>query len=647
MEKTIIFDCCALVLFCAILLTLILRKYTVGRLNQFFFVLIVMSIFSNLFDIMAILLDNAGEGNRVAKYVTHAIYLFMHNITSFMYMIYIVFLTDTWHKVKNSLFQFFCLWGPIFISMGLLISNPFTHCIFSLDDADTYTRGPLFFALYIIAAVYVVYGSIYLLVYRNTFAKLRLISLISVFPLMLLAAIYQFYNPLHPVEMYANSIGMFFVLTMTQRPEETIDIITGLGKFSAFASDIKRTMSNKKPVKIILIDIVNYEALRTMLSYDSKNKLIRYVSQKLLTICSSRSKNMDIYYLDNGQFRIVVEEKDYRKINYIAAEINGVLMDSIHLDGLLLNVTGNICVLDYPRDIQDFDALFTVSNHFAHMEYQTEVLSASEILSANNYDLLKNIDTIIENAYANRRFSVYYQPIYSVEERRFNSAEALLRLIDPDYGFVPPDMFIPAAEKSGAIHKIGALVMEEVCAFIASEDFKHLHIDYIEVNLSVTQCMQKGLADEISQIMHKYNVSPSQINLEITETAASYSQRIMLDNLKALDLKGIKFALDDYGTGYSNMRRIASLPLSLIKLDKTFTKTNDNPKLMIILENTISMIKAMNMKIVVEGVETEELLRTFINLGCEYIQGYYFSRPLPKEDFQRFIINSSRELSLV
>lgn len=112
-----------------------------------------------------------------------------------------------------------------------------------------------------------------------------------------------------------------------------------------------------------------------------------------------------------------------------------------------------------------------------------------------------------------------------------------------------------------------------------------------------------------------------------------------MDNINALNKAGISFSLDDFGTGYSNMRRIVSLPLSIVKLDKSFTNVRENPKLLIVLENTIHMIKDMHMKIVVEGVETENMVKMFSGLECEYIQGYYYSKPLPQKDFVEFIYN--------
>ena len=194
-------------------------------------------------------------------------------------------------------------------------------------------------------------------------------------------------------------------------------------------------------------------------------------------------------------------------------------------------------------------------------------------------------------------------------------------------------MFIPAAEKSGAIYKIGEFVFEEVCKFISSEEFEHLGLDYIEVNMSVAQCMQSNLASQILTTIKKYNIDPKKLNLEITETAASYSQKTLMDNLITLHDAGIAFSLDDFGTGYSNMRRIVSMPFRIIKIDKSLTEVEDNPKLMVVLKNTINMIKGMNMEIVVEGVETEKLVQLFKELECEYIQGYYYSKPIPKDEF--------------
>jgi EAL domain-containing protein (putative c-di-GMP-specific phosphodiesterase class I) len=140
--------------------------------------------------------------------------------------------------------------------------------------------------------------------------------------------------------------------------------------------------------------------------------------------------------------------------------------------------------------------------------------------------------------------------------------------------------------------------------------------------------------------MQSYRVSPSQINLEITETATTHAQNIMEANIIKLRNAGITFSLDDYGTGYSNMKSVASLPLDIIKLDKSLINDKNDPRMQSVLKNTVAMLKEMNLKILIEGIETEEMLNEFIKLKCDYVQGYYFSKPIPQKAFVEFIRSS-------
>ena len=126
-------------------------------------------------------------------------------------------------------------------------------------------------------------------------------------------------------------------------------------------------------------------------------------------------------------------------------------------------------------------------------------------------------------------------------------------------------------------------------------------------------------------------------NLEITETAVSFGKNTLRTNLDKLTEAGVSFSLDDYGTGYSNMRRMIQLPLKIVKLDKSFVDEQSNPKMWIAIQNTVKMLKDMNMEIVVEGIETQSMAKQFADLNCDYIQGYYYSKPIPEDDFVEFI----------
>ena len=141
--------------------------------------------------------------------------------------------------------------------------------------------------------------------------------------------------------------------------------------------------------------------------------------------------------------------------------------------------------------------------------------------------------------------------------------------------------------------------------------------------------------------MKKYGVKPGEINLEITETAADYDPETTDRNIELLSKAGIPFSLDDYGTGYSNIKRVVSLPLDIVKLDKLLVDEMDTPMMWIVISNTVRMLKRMNKKILVEGIEDKRALVKFVEIGCDYIQGFYFSKPLPKAEFMEFLAKNN------
>ena len=216
------------------------------------------------------------------------------------------------------------------------------------------------------------------------------------------------------------------------------------------------------------------------------------------------------------------------------------------------------------------------------------------------------------------------------------SAEALIRLNDDKYGMIYPDRIIPAAEQNGNINKLGMLVIEEVCKLIKSDDFKKTDLKHVSVNLSVIQCLQRNLADQIIGVLKRYDVDPSCISFEITESLASDNQKTFTENINKLAEYGIKLALDDYGTGYSNIITLTNLPIYAVKFDREFVNAKEESRLEDILINSIEMVESLGKTIVAIGVEDEKLLSKLRDAGCDYIQGYYYAKPMRRISFINF-----------
>ena len=637
MNERSYFDYCAFALAIILLFTILYRRMYHMKSNRHFILVLCFVFGAACGDIWALYLDYVNSMNMVLRYLSHSVYLFFHVLSPLCYITYLFALTDTWHvlhkhRIINSL-----VFVPGLVFILALASNPITHFIFYIDSDGTYVRSTGHALLYVVTIIHAIYFTIYLLRYRKLFTKVQVVMLFFVFPVLLCAAIIQLIWSGVRVEVYMNTIAMVLVSGIIQRPEELIDIETGLLKSSAYLKKVKDGDLTKKPMEIIMINISNYSSLSEMLGYEQGGELFRLIANQLTLMRRKMRLDAEIYYLGNGKYRILLDSKHFDHTRDIADDVMRGLKTDIKFHEMEIDLLPVVCIARYPEDIGDIDTLFALGDELNGLPYAGRVIYDTEILGTEQHTLLNDIDRVIERALAEHNFEVYYQPIYSVKEHYFNSAEALIRLKDEQYGFVSPEIFIPAAEKNGAIHKIGDFVINEVCRFISSPEFQDLGIEYIEVNLSVAQCMQSNLANDVLETLNKYNVSPDRINLEITETAASYSQNIMSKNLAKLTEAGISFSLDDYGTGYSNIQRIASLPLNIIKLDKTFTDVEENPKMTVILENTVHMIKDMNLKIVIEGIETADMVERASDLQCDYIQGYYYSKPIPKQEFVSFI----------
>ncbi|MBP5160351.1 MAG: EAL domain-containing protein [Lachnospiraceae bacterium] len=245
---------------------------------------------------------------------------------------------------------------------------------------------------------------------------------------------------------------------------------------------------------------------------------------------------------------------------------------------------------------------------------------------------------IIDEALEEDRIEVFYQPIFSISKQRFVSAEALVRIRNKDGSLTFPNDFIPVAEKSEQIIKLGEKVFEKVCEFISKEDVSRKGIEYIEVNLSVVQCDYLFLANTFMEIMRRFNVNPRMINLEITESAELSDKETMIRNIDVLRSCGVRFSLDDFGTGQSNLNYIVDMPVDIVKFDREMTWSYfENTKAKYVMETSVSMIHGMDLQIVTEGVENEKQYHILKELGIDFIQGYYLSKPLSSGSFLEFM----------
>lgn len=636
MMQQLYFDYATTVVLLVILLSLHFRSMMRGRVNRFFVFLVLSSLVTTLVHIFYYRFSYTNILSLPAKYILAGIYHTLRCIIYMWFVSYIVELTDMRHKISNT-FIISLMHIPILVTLGIVFTTPFLKYAYYYGEDGYYVAGPyadLFFCCNILYALYALY---IIVKFKKSLGLRRSISLASCAVFLMISYFIQERASYIQIDMFATAASILFIMIFIQNPEDRIEMVSGLNSSNAYNNDLNLANINEKPIYIIQICITNFAQIKEMISFDQLATLIKLMSSRIMYAVHKANVKGEQYYLKNGQLRIIYDQSQEHKTGKLAKELLELFNSEILVGDMEILFETTVCITRCPNDFSKADDVLKFEKSDIIAANKGKIINTIEHITNDDYRLKANLDAIIERGLSNDKFLVYYQPIYSVKDKQFRSAEALVRLIDDEFGFVRPDRFISTAEKNGSIVRIGLMVFEKVCRFIASDDFKRLGLEYIEVNLSVIQLLQKTFASDIFEIMDRYGVRPDQINLEITESIEIDGQKTFVENVKQITDKGIEFSLDDYGTGYSNMFMISALPLSIIKFDKTFVDAADNEKMSVIIENSVNMIKALGKKIVIEGIETMEMLKKFTELECDYIQGYYFSKPIPEEDFVDFI----------
>lgn len=638
-SQLLYFDICSLIILSIIFYSMISRKVIVGSTNITFAILGLCIFITTIFDIFNAFYSNKinfifSYKNFSARYFFLYGYYIFRNLNLPVYEIYLLVISGGWtYFTKRKWLITICLIPYLFL-ISLLISNMFFNNVFYVSETYEYTRCHNAIYFYYIGIFYFVLGFVILFRYKKVFPRDKYVSLCTMLPFNIIAVLIQFFHPQYLVECFCTTATFLLITFTVQRPEEKLDFRYGSYTVYAFKEDIIKYLTLKTKLSVILVGSKNYDVIKTILSQQDFDKFKKEFVENLKVQLKKLNFFGNVYYFGNGVFTILSIKEDKERALLLSKEIEASLNKGIKIGKVNLNINSSVCVLECPKDFADYDSLSSFTGKYQNFFSDVnEVIDLEKYSKHLNYKIKADLNEIISRGIKNHGFMIYYQPIYSVEKKKFISAEALIRLNDPKWGFVSPELFISAAEKNGTILHIGKIVFEEVCKFISSGEFSELGLEYIEINLSVAQCLQTDLVEVISSLIKQYNVKPNQINLEITERENIFDQQIFINNLNKLRELGITFSLDDYGTGYSNIRRIVQLPIEIVKMDKSFVDEYENSKMQSVIKNTVTMLKEINKKIVVEGIETKEALENFSQLQCDYVQGYYFSKPVDQVTF--------------
>ncbi len=639
------FDICSICMLLAVIVSMLLRRMYRGRLNRTFIQLAIVMILSCIFDILRAFpfSNNTNLQNAVLfEFIMGYIFCFLRAVQMPMLIRIYGIMSGSWSRIKSDFRFGFFYFVPLLGYLAFVYSNFFTGRIFhyeAVDNGVAYVRGDLMQVYDYFGFYFLIFSLVQLFVIRKRLSTEKFIAMLLVYPVNVAAIMIQDMYPELMTAMFGASLSMLILAFFVFRPDESIDIETGLSSYIPFENDVENIILSKRNAIIIFIKIANDAEVRNLTDIRLYRRILHSVGD---TLVKERYRGLlsssDAYYLRGGLYANIVQGRfDKELIKKLIEKLRKRYSEGYSSSGFDFQLDMCICSVNVPDDIGNKDELLTFADRIQNLIEPWKPVTYSEISFDREFVILNSIDNIIEDALKHNKFKMYYQPIYSLKDKKYKCAEALIRLKTEEYGYISPSIFIPVAERTGRIVNIGDFVVRDVCRFLSEHHPSELGVDYIEVNLSIIQCMQSDMAAKIKRYMTEYNIDPEWINFEITETASDGAYEKVLETMNSMSEGGIRFSLDDYGSGYSNLHRVMSFPYKVIKLDKSLTDEAADPGKRRILEEAIKLIKSMGAHIVVEGVESKEISDWFEAQGCDFIQGFYYAKPMNETEYVDFM----------
>lgn len=485
---------------------------------------------------------------------------------------------------------------------------------------------------FIFCMLYVLAGALVAFHRRKALKQRQKIIICSWLLIWSVAGLLQRFFPFIPVVGFSTSLACLIMYTKLENPHENIDSVYEIFNHKAFKIKIEEIINKSSSESLVNISITNMDVITEIFGSKILYKLMKNICEYVQSFPNSLA-----FKLEDNVFSILVDNRD--DMDYVLEKVVDRFDKHWEIDGTKINVNANVSIIERMHIFKDYESVEEAIHYYALLEGDNN----DNVISIDYSEVEKRRQEIetkhaLDWALKNNGVEVFYQPVYNIDKGRFTAMEALVRIRDEDGTLIFPNDFIEYAEKNGMILKLGEEIFRGVCDFIRRNRIEQYGIEFIDVNLSVVQCMQEDLASSFKDIMGEYQVSPHMINLEITETSAIASKKTLDRNMEELIDYGVSFSLDDYGSGYTNLTYIVELPVNIIKIDREITiNYRKSEKAKIAADSTINMIHNLGMEIIVEGVENEEQYRDFKNLGVNLIQGYYFSKPLPRNEIIQFI----------
>ncbi len=561
-----------------------------------------------------------------------------------IYLFYVMILTVRKPTFSSSFIAFI----PYALYVLIILSNLIFCSVYTVTAEDGYVRGSLYQLPYLIVLIYVIFIILAAIKYRNTIYRgiTTILCLSLLFSVALVAV--QVVLPEVVMSGIGSAISMLFIHLYIQNESNSKDELTGLNSRKTLVHRMTRLTEAKQPFSLYVFSIRNFKTINERHGLAYGDLILQEISSHFTSCFTTKT----LYRYSGDEFALISFASNE---DSIASKEQNILRAANRFNNVF-SVEEEACMVGLVYTRVDFPEFGSNTRELiSAVDYSINILKTRDegsnfYYDATIYNRAKRSNTIAErlkDALTHDGFEAYFQPIFSSETGNFTEAEALIRIKNNEEDPIYPDEFIPIAEEKGLIVDITYLMVKKACESMRDIYKAYgdtLNLDAISVNFPYVQFLKPDMEEKVSEILKHYNIPTHRLKIEITERTIISDTNITRTTMEKMQEKGYVFELDDFGVDYSNLSLILNLPVSIIKVDRSLVNAIlSNKENMSFFERFTQGIKATNRIIVVEGVETQEAAKYFVDCGCEFIQGFVFSKPLPFEEYVEFLKKHNSE----
>lgn len=603
-------------------------RYFPSHQNRIFGYIILVTLISLFLDLITAYTINAVFSIPFwINQILNTLYYGIQTINPPLLLIYTLLLAGNLSFMQRKRIKLIFL--PSFVVLFILFFiNPLTGLYFYIDPIKGYSYGIWFYSLHFMALIYLSTTFMFAVHYKNRLSTVQYQTITSFIFAVLVTMIIQANYPELLITGVVLSFAVIVMYFTLQNPQQMKDVLTGAFNYNAMLEYLYELIKSRQKFHLIAININDLSRINRMFGLKNGNSVLIEIADYI----TNQSKDIWVFRMKGTRFvAIMNDDTSYYKLK---ANLEYRLESSWDIDSNDIYVSTSLCCMfnlhDYVTSIDDVVNLIETSY------IQSEVNGIKKKMISSDNGLFDELGRMmaVESALRDALntgigIELNFQPVYSVNKKRFTSAETLLRLTDPLLGSISPAEFVPIAEKNGLVLQLDLLVVEKVCQFIEKYNPKEtLGLDYLGINLSAAEFMNRQMPEKMTDILNRYQIDPEFIIFEITETVATVSYEIVSSCMQEYRARGFRFALDDFGTGFANLSQVVSLPFTMVKIDRGLLHGSK-----IVLEDLLRMFKRLGLITVIEGIETSEQSLLLQSMDVDYIQGFYYARPMGENEF--------------